>query len=98
MCEYVAVCVDNLAFAMKDQATFAKTLEDKHNFKLKGTGELSFHLGANFIGDKDGTLMMSPAKCITERFVLSCVKMFGSCMLQIDDATFGRMCGVHGVP
>ena len=77
VCECVAVCVDDLAFAMKDPATFAKTLEDKHNFKLKGTGELSFHLGANFVRDKDGTLTMSPTKCITERFVSSHVKMFG---------------------
>ena len=48
VCECVAVHVDDLAFAVKDPKAFAEALEKKHNFKLKGTGELSFHLGADF--------------------------------------------------
>ena len=46
--ECVAVCMDDLAFALKDPEEFAKTLHEKHGFNLKGTRELSFHLGANF--------------------------------------------------
>ena len=75
--EYVAVYVDDLAFAVKDPEAFVKALTEKYDFKSKGTGELSFHLGANVIRDKDGTLVMSPTKYISERFLSSYVKMFG---------------------
>ena len=75
--EYVAVYVDDLAFALKDPEAFAKILEDKHNFNLKGTGELSFHLGADFVRDEDGTLCMFPTKYISERLMKSYEKMFG---------------------
>ena len=75
--EYVAVYVDDLALAMKDPGKFVLTLETKYNFKLKGTGELTFHLGANFMRDSDGILCMSPTKYITERLVATYVKMFG---------------------
>ena len=54
--ECVAVCIDDLAFAVKDPKAFAEALKKKHNFKLKGTGELSFHLGADFSRDPDDTL------------------------------------------
>ena len=53
--EYVAVYVDDLAMAMKDPKAFADILEKKYKFNLKGTGELHFHLGANFTRDPDGT-------------------------------------------
>ena len=75
--EYVAIHVDDLAFAVIDPEAFAKVLQDKYNFKLKGTGDLSFHLGANFTRDEDGTLCMRPTKYITERMVKAYEKMFG---------------------
>jgi hypothetical protein len=49
---------------MKDPSGFAKTLESKYSFKLKGTGELSFHLGCDFYQDQDGILCMAPTKYI----------------------------------
>ena len=76
-CEHVAVCVDNLAFALDDPQKFVDALQEKHNFKLKGTGPINCHLGANFTHDPDGTLCMLPKKCITERLFSSCVTMFG---------------------
>ena len=42
--ECVAVHIDDLAFVMKDPEAFAKVLVDKHRFKSKGTGPLTFHL------------------------------------------------------
>jgi len=74
--EYVCVYVDDLAFAMKDPSSFVSTLENKYSFKLKGTGELSFHLGCDFFRDDDGTLCMSPIKYI-ERMIDNYVRMFG---------------------
>ena len=62
---------------MKDPKSFADVLESKYGFKLKGTGELNFHLGANFSRDPDGTLCMSPSKYISERLVSAYEKMFG---------------------
>ena len=62
VCECAAVCVDNLAFVVADPKAFAKASEKKHHFKLKGTGPLSFHFGADFTRDADGVLCMKPTK------------------------------------
>ena len=62
---------------LKNPEAFAKTLHDKHGFNLKGTRELSFHLGANFIQDEDDLLCMPPTKCIAECLMKSHEKMFG---------------------
>ena len=50
MCErgdqykYIAVYVDNLRIVSKDPESIITALEKKYNFKLKGTGEVKFHL------------------------------------------------------
>ncbi len=75
--EYVAVYVDDLAFAVQDPETFVKTLENKYKFKVKDTGPLEFHLEANFEREPDGILCMSPTKYITERLVTGYQNMFG---------------------
>ena len=62
--EYVAVYVDDLAFAVKDPKAFVKILETKYKFTVKGTGPLTYHLGADFGRDKDGILYMAPKKYI----------------------------------
>jgi len=54
--EYVAVYVDDLCLAMKDPAEFVRQLREDHGYKLKGDGVLSYHLGAEYVRDKDGTL------------------------------------------
>ena len=74
--EYVAVYVDDLAFALKDPQSFIDTLKQKHNFKIKEAGPLKFHLGADFFRDEEGTFCMAPQKYI-ERLAASYEKMFG---------------------
>jgi Reverse transcriptase (RNA-dependent DNA polymerase) len=74
--EYIAVYVDDLAIAMADPQTFVNTLEDKHQFKLKGTGPISFHLGCDFFRDEEGVLCMAPRKYI-EKMMMSYESMFG---------------------
>jgi hypothetical protein len=64
--EYIAVYVDDLAFAMHDPRTFADQLRDVHKFKLKGTGEIAFHLGCDFYRNDDGVLCVQPRKYIEE--------------------------------
>jgi hypothetical protein len=63
--EYVAVYVDDLAFAKKDPKKFVNTLTDHYQFKLKGTGPLEFHLGCDFYHVEWGVLCMLPKKYIT---------------------------------
>ena len=74
--EYVAVYVDDLALALKEPLNFIESLKEKYKFKFKGTGPLTFHLGADFDRDPDGTLVMRPKKYI-ERMVQSYERMFG---------------------
>jgi len=74
--EYVAVYVDDLAFAMEQPQTFVDALVEKYKFKVKGTGPLQFHLGADFHRGDDGVLCMTPTKYI-DRLVQSYERMFG---------------------
>ena len=54
--EYIAVYVDDLAFAAKDPQAFCNELKKKYNLKLKGVGPLEYHLGCTYKKDPDGTL------------------------------------------
>ena len=74
--EYIAVYVDDIAFALKDPQPFIDTLKAKYNFKIKEAGPLEFHLEADFFRDDEGTLCMAPQKYI-ERLTSSYEKMFG---------------------
>jgi len=74
--EYVAVYVDDLAFAVKDPQSFIQILRDKYQFKIKEAGPLEFHLGADSFRDDEGTLCMAPQKYI-DRLAASYEKMFG---------------------
>jgi len=62
--EYIAVYVDDLLIVSKDPEAIIESLTKKYNFKLKGTGPISFHLGCDFGRDKDGTLYYAPKKYI----------------------------------
>jgi hypothetical protein len=62
--KYIAVYVDDLAIAMKNPKEFTDVLENKHKFKLKGTGPIAFHLSMDFTRDDDGMLCISPTKYI----------------------------------
>ena len=74
--DYIAVYVDDLAIAAKDPQTIVKTLEEKYKFKLKGTGEITFHLGCDFFRDEDGVLCMAPRKYI-DKMIDEYKRMFG---------------------
>jgi hypothetical protein len=62
LCECVAACVDDLAVVAKDPKAIADALINKCNFKLKGTGPVSFHLGCGFFCDEHGCLCVAPRK------------------------------------
>ena len=75
--EYICVYVDDLAVAMEDPSAFFHELTSIHHFKLKGVGPITYHLGANFGRDKDGTLTMSSKKYIN-KMMTTYERLFGS--------------------
>ena len=76
--EYIAVYVDDLLIAAKNPKEIVQTLQERHGFKLKGVGPLTYHLGCDYFRDKsDGTLCYGPKKYIA-KMVDQYEKMFGS--------------------
>ena len=75
--EYIAVYVDDLMIISKEPLKIAQILMDEpNNFKLKGAGPISFHLGCDFFRDSDGVLCCAPVKCI-EKILDNYVRLFG---------------------
>jgi hypothetical protein len=74
--EYIGVYVDDLAMAMVEPEPFVTILMNKHKFKLKGTGEIAFHLGCDFFWDEEGVLCMAPHKYIY-KIIDGYKRMFG---------------------
>ncbi len=68
--EYIAVYVDNLAFAMRDLHAFVTVLQDKHHL-------IFFLLGCGFERDVNKILCTSPQGYI-ERLVDKYMQIFGS--------------------
>ena len=62
--EYVGTYVDDLEIASKSPEKIIEQLEKDHKFKLKGTGDLTYHLGVSFQRDPDGTLCQSAHRYI----------------------------------
>ena len=62
----------DLALAMKDPKTFIDKLkaplkkDGGHGYQIKVDGPLTFHLGCDYIRDKDGTLRAEPKKYIAK--------------------------------
>ena len=75
--QYIATHADNLAILMKDSQACIDLLEAMpYNYKLKGSGPLSFHLGYGFHCDSTGTVCMDPGKYI-DRMEEAYVQNFG---------------------
>ena len=74
--EYIAVYVDDLAIAAKEPQSITNILSEKYNFKLKGTGHISFHLGCDFFRDENDVLCYAPRKYI-ERMMSTYFDLFG---------------------
>ena len=55
--EYICVYVDDLMAIMENPDAFFEELNTKYGYKLKGTGEPTYHLGGDFYRDPDGTLV-----------------------------------------
>ena len=56
--------MDDLAIVSKNPKEITDILSNKYEFKLKGTGPISYHLGCDFTRDSEGVLCFEPKKYI----------------------------------
>ena len=62
--EYIGVYVDDLCIAAESPSAIIDIFKTKYNFNGKGDGRLSYHLGADYFEDPDGTFVSQPRKYI----------------------------------
>ena len=62
--EYNAVYVDDLCTAAQSPSTIIQIFKSKYHLKVKGDGKLTYHLGADYFEDPDGTFVGQPKKYI----------------------------------
>ena len=62
--EYIAVYVDDLYIAAESPSAIIQTFKSKYHLKVKGDGKLTYHLGADYFEDPDGTFVSQPKKYI----------------------------------
>ena len=54
--------VDDLCIAAQDPKESINILRSKYSLKVKGDGPLTYHLGADYYYDPDGTMVCQPKK------------------------------------
>jgi hypothetical protein len=75
--EYIACYVDDLLIASRKPQVIVDALTSApNNFKLKGTGPTTFHLGCDFFRDDEGVLCVGP-KTYIERMCMQFESLFG---------------------
>ena len=62
--EYIAVYVDVLCIAAESPSAIIQFIKSKYHLKVKGDGKLTYHLGADYFEDPDGTFVSQPKKYI----------------------------------
>ena len=62
--EYIAVYVDDLCIAAESLSAIIQIFNSKYHLKVKGDGKLTYHLGADYFEDPDGTFVSQPKKYI----------------------------------
>ena len=55
--EYIAVYVDDLCIAAQDPKEIINIIKSKYHLKVKGDGPLTYHLGADYFQDPEGTMV-----------------------------------------
>ena len=62
--EYIAVYVHDLCRAAESPSTIIQIFKSKYHLNVKGDGKLTYHLGADYFEDPDGTFVSQPKKYI----------------------------------
>ena len=73
--EYIDVYVDDLCIAAQDPKEIINVLKSKYHLKVKGDGPLTYHLGADYFQDPDGTIVSQPKKYI-EKLKETYIRLF----------------------
>ena len=73
--EYIAVYVDDLCIAPDSLSAINQIFKTKYHLKVKGDGKLTYHLGADYFEDPDGTFVSQPMKYI-EKLVATYIRLF----------------------
>ena len=75
--EYIAVYVDDLCIAAQDPEKIINVLKSKYHLEVKGDGPLTYHLGADYFQDPDGTMVSQPKKYI-EKLKETYIRLFNT--------------------
>ena len=75
--EYIAVYVDDLCIAEQNPTELINILKSKYQLKVKGDGPLTYHLGADYFHDPDGTMVCQPKKYI-EKLKKTNIRLFNT--------------------
>ena len=75
--EYIAVYVDDLCIAAQDPKEIINVLKSKYHHKVKVDGPLTYHLGADYFQDPEGTMVSQPKKYI-EKLKQTYVRLFNT--------------------
>ena len=75
--EYIAVYVDDLCIAAQNPEELISILNSKYQLKEKGDGPLTYHLGADYFHDPDGTMVCQPKKYI-EKLKETYIRLFNT--------------------
>ena len=75
--KYIAVYVDDLCIAAQNPKELINILKTKYQLKVKGDGPLTYHLGADYYHDPDGTMVCQPKKCI-EKLKETYIRLFNT--------------------
>ena len=69
--------VDDLCIAAQDPKDIINILKSKYKLKVKGDGQLTYHSGADYYQDPDGTMVSQPKKDI-EKSKVAFVRLFNT--------------------
>ena len=58
--EYIAVYVDDLCIAAESPSAITQIFKSNYLLKVKGDGKFTYHLGADYFEDPDGTFVSQP--------------------------------------
>ena len=75
--KYIAVYVDDLCIAAQDPKEILNILRSKYKLKVKGDGLLTYHLGAHYFQDPDGTMVSQP-KLYIEKLKETYIRLFNT--------------------
>ena len=73
--EHITVYVEELYIAAEKTEELISIFKNKNKLKVKGDGKLTYHLGADYFHDPDGTMVSQPKKYV-EKLKETSIRLF----------------------